>query len=653
MKTMKVLWAWLLFASLCCAPGAAARGVRAFVRPVAIGASTTTIHIAKVEFTDTATVVSFYGKNKPGTQMTFAKGTYLLGEDGGKYKVLRGEGMTLGEYYATPQSGESSFKVLFEPLPRKTRFFDLIEGNSSRAYCFYGVHEAGKAPKMPKERDRFVMTPELEREFFKADTACVKGRIEGYSRSQGYSTLQFARENAMTSERAPLTVDIQENGTFELRFPAWHPVEGVLFAHAKNVYKALDFYAVPGQTSELVIKADGSTVYTACPSGPFGRKGSLEHNASNICTYPYGEFSADAGKFGFKDFIDNAMQRMRGCLSLVDYMAWRFGYSPWERHLAECYARLEHGQRIYDYEMDKKFEVFEVMEGMTQKEYDEKMKPLRDPSSYLFMREMPCNDVSCLALDDFDTFMNRYEFSPVIRAFDGQVLHLLADSIAKDDARSMAGDVAVLGADGPSFFGRLTVLREMSNHLKSFYAEYPALFDSVYDNRLAYMDREALRVQAGRLLEKARRQSSLTYKLPDTEGGRLLRRLTEKYKGKYLLIDFWGMYCGPCRSGIEHSKKMREALRNHPDVDFLFISKEGEGPEASYRKYVEEQLDGEDVIQVSGDDYHRLMELFNFLGIPHYETLDPEGKVVRKGLQYDSEEQFLHQLNNLKSKLEN
>ena len=32
----------------------------------------------------------------------------------------------------------------------------------------------------------------------------------------------------------------------------------------------------------------------------------------------------------------------------------------------------------------------------------------------------------------------------------------------------------------------------MSNHLKSFYAEYPALFDSVYDNRLAYMDREAL-----------------------------------------------------------------------------------------------------------------------------------------------------------------
>ena len=98
---------------------------------------------------------------------------------------------------------------------------------------------------------------------------------------------------------------------------------------------------------------------------------------------------------------------------------------------------------------------------------------------------------------------------------------------------------------------------------------------------------------------------------------------------------------------------MREALRNHPDVDFLFISKEGEGPEASYRKYVEEQLDGEDVIQVSGDDYHRLMELFNFLGIPHYETLDREGRVVRKGLQYDSEEQFLHQLNNLKSKLEN
>ena len=32
---------------------------------------------------------------------------------------------------------------------------------------------------------------------------------------------------------------------------------------------------------------------------------------------------------------------------------------------------------------------------------------------------------------------------------------------------------------------------------------------------------------------------------------------------------------------------------------FLFISTEGEGPEENYRKYVDEHLSGEDVVQVA------------------------------------------------------
>lgn len=178
----------------------------------------------------------------------------------------------------------------------------------------------------------------------------------------------------------------------------------------------------------------------------------------------------------------------------------------------------------------------------------------------------------------------------------------------------------------------------------------PSTCDSIYQNRMAYMNRKVLRVQAGRLLEQARRRSSLTYALPDTESGRLLRSLTEKYRGKYVLIDFWGLSCGPCRYGIEHSKTMREALRNHPDVDFLFVSAE-DGSEDDYRKYVDEHLAGEDVVRVSCDDFNRLMELFNFLGIPHYETLDREGNVVRNGLRYGPEEDFLHQLERLERQL--
>ena len=556
----------------------------------------------------------------------------------------------LGEHYVTPPSGEGEFKVLFEPMPRKTRFFDFIEGNMRGAFNIYGVHEEGKAPQVPEEREPFVMTPELERQFFTADTACVRGRIEGYSRSQGYSTMLYNRCEPTTGERVPLVVDIREDGTFEFRFWAWHPVEGALLIEGKDFREWLNFYAVPGQTTEMVMRADGSVSCASVPSGPFGRKRSLEHGVSELCAYPYDEFSAVSDSLGFKDFTENAMRRMRERLRAVDYVAWRFGYTPWERHLAKCQTRLVHGMAVFDYEMNQSFAI--DYEKMKWEEIRAKMAPYRAPANYRFLREMPCDDVSALVLRDLDIFLNRYEFSSVMRAPATVSSSMEPDSVAKEDAGQMAVDTAILGADEPSLLGRLVVLRALSSDLGRNYSEAPSMYDSIYQNRLAYMNREVLRVQAGRLLEQARRRNTLTYALPDTEGGKLLRRLTEKYRGKYVLIDFWGMFCGPCRSGIERSKPMREALRNHPDVDFLFISTEGEGPEENYRKYVDEHLSGEDVVQVSRDDFNRLMELFNFLGIPHYETLDRMGYVVRSGLHYASEEQFRLHLENLKQQLE-
>lgn len=605
-----------------------------FSRPAWVGSTTSRIRITKVEFTDTATILSFHEQYKPGWWIRISRNASLLGDDNRTYKALRGEGIVLGEQYVTPPSGEGEFKVLFEPMSRKTRFFDFIEGNMRGAFRIYGVHEEGHAPKVPKGGDTFVMTPELERQFFTADTTCVKGRIEGYSRSQGYSTMLFNRMEVTTGERIPITVDIREDGTFEFRFRAFYPMEGNLIIEGKNLYEYLNFYAVPGQTTEMLVKKDWNVVYTSSPSGPFGRNRSLEHDISELCMYPYNEFSADADSLDFKGFIDNAMQRMHRRLQIADYVAWRFGYTPWERHWAACYTRLQHGRTIFDYQMNR--------HSSTS---GEDWALYCDPANYRFMREMPCNDVSALAIYDLDIFMNRYEYAPVMRSKTYQVM--MPDSVAEDDASMMAIDTAIVGTDEPSFFGRMVILRELSSDLINGYNNAPSMYDSIYRNRMVYMDREVLRAQAGRLLEQVRRHNSLTYALPDTKGGRLLRRLTEKYRGKYVLIDFWGMSCGPCRSGIEHSKTMREALRNHPDVDFLFISAEGDGSEADYRKYVDEHLAGEDVVQVSRDDFNRLMELFNFLGIPHYETLDREGNVVRSGLQYGPEERFLQQLERL------
>ena len=172
-----------------------------------------------------------------------------------------------------------------------------------------------------------------------------------------------------------------------------------------------------------------------------------------------------------------------------------------------------------------------------------------------------------------------------------------------------------------------------------------------FSRRRRLLASPALQRQADRVYAEAlARWKVPAYALPECEATEVLRRLTDKYKGKYLLIDFWGMSCAPCRMAIQNSKPMREALRDDKDVDFLFIHAEGEAPEKEYRKFVTAYLDGEDVQQISRSDYNKLMELFRFLGIPHYEPLDPDGNVVRDGLRYTDTPLFRSQVEELKQK---
>ena len=285
---------WLCLSLWCCALPAMARRGGGFSQPEWLGSTTETVRITKVEFTDTATVVSFHERYKPGWWIQISKEAVLLGEDGREYRALRGEGITLGARYVTPESGEGQFKVLFEPMPRKTRFFDFMEGRAEGALRIMGVHQAGRDIRVPEPDSVFRMTEELTRQFLQGGTITVEGRIEGYAPTQGYATMQCSRFNPMTGEDLPLTVYIREDGRFEFSSPAYHPEQGLLLIKGKNVRRMVPYYAVPGQVSRLVLRADGGVDYEAAPEGPFARRRSLEFDFASLCyAYSHEEYVAD------------------------------------------------------------------------------------------------------------------------------------------------------------------------------------------------------------------------------------------------------------------------------------------------------------------------------------------------------------------------
>lgn len=59
------------------------------------------------------------------------------------------------------------------------------------------------------------------------------------------------------------------------------------------------------------------------------------------------------------------------------------------------------------------------------------------------------------------------------------------------------------------------------------------------------------------------------WKLPDFDGHTVS---SERYKGKVVVLDFWGSWCGPCRLELPEFQKMYARYRSHPGVRFMSVN---------------------------------------------------------------------------------
>ena len=178
------------------------------------------------------------------------------------------------------------------------------------------------------------------------------------------------------------------------------------------------------------------------------------------------------------------------------------------------------------------------------------------------------------------------------------------------------------------------------------------LLDSLFPLYLDALKNPYIRQKAEQFRNRRLAQTDLATPLPDVHDAELIRNLNAKFPGRFLIIDFWGMTCGPCRAAIQASKELRARVAKRDDVKLIFIAGErtAEGSEA-YHNYVNEWLANEETVCLTNRDFDRLRELFQFNGIPHYETITPDGRRVREDLSIHGYDDFDYELQRLKEKL--
>jgi len=96
-------------------------------------------------------------------------------------------------------------------------------------------------------------------------------------------------------------------------------------------------------------------------------------------------------------------------------------------------------------------------------------------------------------------------------------------------------------------------------------------------------------------------------------------------KGKYVYIDVWATWCGPCKREIPHLQELEKKYHGK-NVEFVSISVDKPGQHDAWKNMIKEKsMSG---IQLFGGTDQKFSQDYQITGIPRFILIDPQGNIV-------------------------
>ena len=133
-----------------------------------------------------------------------------------------------------------------------------------------------------------------------------------------------------------------------------------------------------------------------------------------------------------------------------------------------------------------------------------------------------------------------------------------------------------------------------------------------------------------------------------SDGEALLRKIIEPYKGRMILLDIWGTWCGPCRAALAESKHEYERLK---EFDLVYLYLANSSPDAAWKNIIKEyELEGDNIVHYNLPPAQQsaIEHFLKVTGFPTYKLIDRNGNILDVNADPRNLEALARMLRNMK-----
>ena len=595
--------------------------------------------IAEVVISDTATILNCSYSGKSGSWLQWASTTVLSDEQSRTYPLKKHNNFVSNERMYVPLSGTIDFQLIFAPLPKGTKIFDLIEGTGKNMFRLYGIHNENSI-EIPVAKE---CIDSLEIDCFNLKTAVVRGRITDYSRTKKYGIVLF---NFCTVENpdcnTAFCTSISRDGTFEADLSLDHSLWGSISTGGNR--PKIPFYVRPGDTLDIAIDGlDSDALYleytSTNPKGCYERM--LKHDVPVI----YSDWEKNSNSFAMSDsaFFDMTRSCLDANQMLCDYMAWKHNFSPWECHLLKNRYKfsvvtnhLVLANNIY---WNRGFLQEDKMDVQHVKNFF---------SLYDILNEIPLNDVS---LSYLPYFPNLFGLITSIIPIS------LSERCAGDD---YATKIRNINESQILTFKDIMGERELPWVIQCFFMNKV----NSLPNTLPGEERENILMDISSLLtdsylknkmcmlDSIRRSNNVfAYKLPENN---IMSYILSDYKRQFVHVVCFSSANSDSRFYLSPNvENVLMDFNDNSDLQVVFIFNGEEYSKEQFENIISLLPEGSHCIRLNFEDYVELQRLFCFAESQKQISFNRDGWVLRRPLDMNNESSFRQVFRNMIKKERN